>query len=239
MSASPEIITESDIVETLPAPVKKWLLRSGIIGKEYVENLRLQQLFTMKFNVRDKKWSTGKAEQFFTIPEPSFDWSIRIRMNNILPLSGRDIFRDGIGSMKIKLLSLFPVVNVSNDPKTNESTLQRYLSEIMWFPSAALSSWLIWEPIDDRSARALMMWKGTTGSGVFYFSDEGDIERFETKRFKESSDTERIGWRAEVLETREMEGVRIPVKASVTWELEEGDWTWAKIEITKIAFNVT
>lgn len=237
MTPPSDILTENHLSETLPLPVKRWLLSSGVIGREPIRDLQLEQLFKMKFSPRDRNWSTGKATQRFTIPEPSFDWTLRIWMKGIVPLSGRDSFHDGKGNMKIKLFSLFPVVDVSNDPKIDEATLQRFLSEMMWFPSAALSPWLEWEPLDERSALARMSWKGSTGSGVFFFSESGDIERFETRRFKDRDDKERTGWRADVLEVRPMEGIRIPVKASVTWELDMGDWTWANIEITKISIN--
>lgn len=233
------VLKKDNLPETLPPPVKKWLIHSGATGKELIETAWLKQTFYMKFSPQDTQWTTGKAEQFFTIPEPSFIWDLKIKMNRILPLRGRDSFSEGKGKMIIKLLGLIPVVNVQGNLKINESTLQRFLAEMMWFPSAALSPWITWEEIDHCSARAHMTWKGTTGSGVFYFNEEGDIESFKTKRFKDINDSERTVWAANVLKTEEREGIRIPVSASVSWELKEGEWTWAKITVDSIKYNTS
>jgi hypothetical protein len=35
-----------------------------------------------------------------------------------------------------------------------------------------------------------------------------------------------------------MNGVKIPVKLTATWKLDEGDWTWLKLEITEIKYNI-
>ncbi len=54
------------------------------------------------------------------------------------------MFKDGKGSMIIKVLSLINVVNDSNNEKINQGTLQRYLGEITWFPTAAVSPYIKW-----------------------------------------------------------------------------------------------
>jgi hypothetical protein len=51
----------------------------------------------------------------------------------------------------------------------------RFLGEIVWFPSAALSPILTWEAIDGTSARATMRHGGLVESAVFAFSDEGRV----------------------------------------------------------------
>jgi hypothetical protein len=33
------------------------------------------------------------------------------------------------------------------------------------------------------------------------------------------------------------DGMKIPSKMTVSWKLEEGDWTWIKLEIKDIKYN--
>jgi hypothetical protein len=140
--------------------------------------------------------------------------------------------------MLIKVLSLFPVVNSRDNEKINTGTMQRYLGEIAWFPSAALSPYITWEEIDDLSAKASMTYKGTTGSGVFYFNERGDFIKYSAQRYMGSDEDARPReWIITVNESRVMQGIKIPVKMEATWKLESSDWTWLKLEITDIQYN--
>jgi hypothetical protein len=44
-------------------------------------------------------------------------------------------------------------------------------------------------------------------------------------------------WLVTTTDTKEFNGTRIPYKSEVTWKLKEGDFTWAKMELTELEFN--
>jgi hypothetical protein len=153
-------------------------------------------------------------------------------------VAGRDKFIEGKGEMLIKIFSLFPVVNSRDNEKIHTGTIQRYLGEIVWFPSAAVSPYITWEAIDDFSAKAFMTYKGTTGRGIFYFNEKGDFIKYSAQRYMGSEeDAKRKEWIITVRESTVMNGIKIPVKMDATWKLESGDWTWLKLEITDIDYN--
>ncbi len=77
----------------------------------------------------------------------------KMNMPPFIKITGRDKFVDGKGE------------------KMDEGTLQRFLAEIVWFPSAALSQYITWEAIDSLSAKATMNYKGTNGSGLVAISE--------------------------------------------------------------------
>ena len=78
--------------------------------------------------------------------------SIATQMNSILKVAGRDKFENGNGEMTIKLFSKIPVADAKNHEKVNQATLQRYLAEIVWFPSASLSQYIKWDSLGEYSA---------------------------------------------------------------------------------------
>jgi len=234
---SQEVVSEKALIN-LPPIVQKWLINSGMIGKQLVSNVYLVQELQLKLKPEQTSWSNGTAEQYFTIQPPAFNWNINTEMNSILSVVGRDKFEDGKGEMIIKLLSLIPVANAKNDEKVNQATLQRYLAEIVWFPSASLSQYIKWETIDNYSARATMEYKGTKGSGEFHFDKDGDFEKFVAMRYQDSNDTEPTEWTVTSTKTEEMNGMKIPVECEASWELESGKWTWLKLKITDIQYNV-
>lgn len=228
-------ITE-DMTIHLPTPVRRWLTESGIIGKESIHKVHLRQKGFMKLKPEQKNWIEAEAEQSFTIDRPSFIWRVKTSMAG-LPVVGRDRFSEGEGGMQIKLAGLIPVVNVSNDKKLNESTIQRYLGEIIWFPSAALSPYISWEAVDNNSAKATMRIGNNEGSALFHFNAAGELERFTAQRYKDIRDEKPTEWVAEVKGYGTVAGIKIPVRIETSWILEEGIFTWYKFDVFDVKYN--
>lgn len=218
----------------LPNPVQKWLSRSGMLGKRVISKVSLTQDLQLKLKPEQEAWYSGVATQVFTVDPPAFLWSTDIEMNAMLNVVGRDKFENGKGEMLIKLNALIPIVNAKDDPKIDEASLQRYLAEIVWFPSAALSKYITWERVDERSALATLEFEGTKGSGVFYFTEEGDFETFTAQRYK---DTERLEWTVTANQIEEHHGIRVPVDCEASWKLESGQWTWLRLKVEAIDYD--
>ncbi|NLK52242.1 MAG: hypothetical protein GX295_07335 [Syntrophomonadaceae bacterium] len=230
-----KIITE-ETIKDLPVPVQRWLKNSGVIGKEKIHTVYLKQKGFMKLKPDQKDWIKSEADEYFTIDQPVFIWRVKTSMMG-LPVVGRDLFRDGQGKMQIKLAGIIPVVNVANNPKLNESALQRYLGEIIWFPTAAVSSYIKWEPVNDYSAKATMSYGGTTGSAVFYFNEQGELTKFVALRYKDITDEKPTEWVATVKGTETLNDLKLPTKLEASWVLDNGEFTWYKFEISDVEYN--
>lgn len=232
-----KMVTKQMITE-LPNSVQKWLLNSGIIGKEVIRSVFLQQDLQIKMKPGQDVWYNANAKQYFTIEPPAFKWTLNLRINSFISLAGRDILENGKGAMSIKLFSIIPLVDVKDNSKINQATLQRYLAEIVWFPSAAINPNIKWEPIDGNSAKATMSCGGTMGSGTFYFSKNGDFVKFGALRYKDvKENSEPILWTVTAIKTEERNGIRIPVELKADWKLENGNWTWLKLKIKEINYD--
>ncbi len=233
-----KIIT-NEMITHLPESVQNWLSNSGIMGKLEINNVFLKQNALMKMKPEQVNWKEAKAEQYFTTRQPAFVWTVNIKMMPLIDVVGRDKFKDGEGEMLIKILSLIPVVNSKSNDKINSGSLQRYLGEIVWFPSAALSPNITWEEIDAFSARATMTYKGTTGSGIFSFDKNGNFKKYTAKRYRGGEKVAQLtDWVIKANESKVVNGIKIPVKMTATWKLDDGDWTWLKLEVTEISYNV-
>lgn len=232
-------VITSTMITNLPLPVQNWLQKSGIIGYDIIQSVYLKQNASMKMKPEQKEWYKAEAEQYFITQEPSFHWTVDLEMNPFIKVVGRDKFKNGKGEMLIKLVSVFPVVNVKENKKINQGALQRYLAEIVWFPSAALSQYISWESIDNYSAKATMTYNGTSGSGVFYFNENGDFIRFSAMRYRGADENTQLEeWVVEASKSKVMSGIRIPVELKATWKLKDADWTWLKLKITEIQYNI-
>ena len=230
----------TEMITSLPEPVEHWLKNTGVVGKERVLTVRLEQHVQMKMQPDQQDWTEAFALQYFTTDPPAFIWKVDMQLIPLVNISGRDRFMGGKGGMLIKLLWLVPVVNSSDNEKINKGTLQRYLGEIVWFPSAAVSPFITWEKIDALSAKASMTYMGTTGSGIYQFDEHGNFLSFRAERYMGGEDDAQLReWVIAVKENKIMNGIKIPAKMEVTWKLDSGAWTWLKLEITRIEYNET
>lgn len=85
-----------------------------------------------------------------------------------------------------------------------------------------------------------MNYKETSGSGTFFFNDEGHFEKFVALRFMGNApDAKRYEWVITAQKHAEFNGIIIPTKLEATWMLESGPWNWANLEITEIQYNIS
>ena len=108
----------------------------------------------------------------------------------------------------------------------------------MWFPAAALSPYIAWEPIDAHAARATMTYRGVSAPATFYFDDAGDLtdmvaERYRTVDGGFALDT----WSTPLGEYGEFNGVRVPVAGEGVWKLKSGDYAYIKLRVTELEYD--
>lgn len=233
--AESNIITEEMIID-LPGSVQRWLKYCGVVGKEDIQSVYLKQVGVMKLNPSQDQWIHSEAEQSFNTVQPQFTWRVKTSMFG-LPVVGRDDYINGEGKMLIKLAGLIPVVNLADHPKLSESTLQRFLGEIVWFPTAALKPYITWEAIDDLSARATMEYAGTKGSATFYFDEKGEPVRVLMPRYRDINDDVTTDWEARIKAVQKVNGIIIPVELEASWLTEDGGFTWYKFNVQDVKYN--
>jgi hypothetical protein len=226
---------EARDVERLPAPVRRWLEVSGAIGRPIAATVHLTQRGEMR-SAADRPWMPVSAEQVFTVDPPGFVWRVRAKMKG-LPIAGRDRFADGHGHMLIKVASLIPVADAKG-PEIDQGTLLRFLGEIIWFPSAALSPTITWEAVDAARARATMRHGGVTASAVFEFDDRGRFALLTADRYMSAPGGSRLEkWVIPITEWRVVRGIEMPVRGNAIWKLAEGDFDYYRWEILDVEVN--
>jgi hypothetical protein len=236
---APAVIITKEMLKDLPSPVQRWLERSGIVGKEMIQKVQIKQRGEMKQGSASK-WFPFSAQQYNTVNPPAFIWKAQMKPSPYMFISGRDKYEEGRGNMLIRAFALFTIAD-SKGNETDQGSLLRYLGEICWFPSAALSNYIQWEALDSLSAKATMNYGGINASGIFHFNENGDITSFEAERYyvqaKEKPRLEKWVVTNAPGAYKDFDGIRIPYKSEVTWKLKEGDFTWLRLEIEDIKYN--
>ncbi len=224
-----------EMLEELPSPVTNWLMATNIVGKEMIQIGYLEQSGSLRLEP-DQDYADAYAIQFFNLKNPGFLWKVETSLMGFRVV-GRDLYNNSGGEMLIKFLGLIPVVNESGGAKLNEATMQRFLGEIVWFPTTALSDFITWEEIDDYSAVANMTYQGVSTNATFHFTEEYELDYFETLRFKDMDDDYKTPWQARVLNHKEFNGIKVPNELEVSWEVDGNNFVWYKFEVTDLKYN--
>jgi hypothetical protein len=234
--AEPGAVVTPEELAGLPPPVRRWLEGSGVVGKPRVRSVRLRQRGGIR-TAPDQTFMPAEAQQYFAVDRPGFVWRVRVKMMRVLPVVGRDTYLEGKGRMRIEAASLVPIVDGTGD-KLDQGTLLRYLGEIIWFPSAALSPTIRWESIDADAARATMTYRGVSASGVFRFAADGRFLSMTAHRYMgtgERATLEECFFPAR--DWKRMNDILIPVEGDAVWRLPGGDFNYYQWEIVGVEYD--
>ena len=231
----PGIITDAQVLK-LPEPMQRYIRFAGVVGKEPVRSVRLKQRGFMRQRPQ-QKWMPLQAEQVFSVTPPAFIWRARVRLAPLAWIAATDQLLGGHGTMNIKLLSAIPLGN-ARGPQMDQSSLLRYLGEIIWFPTAWLSEYIEWQAIDASSVKATIYNAGVSASAVLTVNEQGQPATIRADRYMEDHGHYLLTpWSVQCSEVREADGLSIPTHFDVTWHFPAGDFTWLRADISEIEYN--
>lgn len=230
-----EVIQMQDIAH-LPMSVQKWMMNCGVVGKRPVRSVKINQRGMMRLNP-NQNWLPIEAEQVCRLDEPAFIWRAEMRFNRFLHIFGVDRFIEGRGLMRILLQACIPITETHGE-ELNQGTMIRFLDEMIWYPSMALSPYITWEEVDEFSARAKFTYKGKTVQGIFEFDEKGRVRNFRARRYMEKKGQFSLeDWSTPMGGYQRIDGIEIPTRGTVIWHLSTGDFRWLDMEITHVEYD--
>jgi hypothetical protein len=216
----PGRVVQASDVDDLPPPVRRYLRHVLRDGQPVVETVRIEQSGTFRAGGAGSPWRPFTATQHVTTRPPGFVWDAAIEMMPLVSVRVLDAYHDGRGVLQARVGGVLPVMDAAPSPELDEGELLRYLAEAPLYPTALLPGMgVTWTPIDDRSARATLIDRGTTASLIFHVNDRNEVARVTGERsFTRDDGTSEyrpwIGyWRA----YDDRGGVRVPTEGEVAW----------------------
>lgn len=227
-------------IKGLPGPVKGYFYRVLKDKAPMINAAYIQQVGGFRAKPDMKDWLAMNAEQFFSIKPRAFVWNARISILPGLSIKVLDSYINGKGGMKGKLASIITIIDAQSQAELNESALQRFLAEAVWFPTALLpSQGVLWTALDANSALATITDAGITTSLEFEFNDKGEIVSVYTPaRYREvSGHYEPTPWKGSFSDYFDIDGYLIPGKAEVEWHLKDGSYPYWKARIGTVEYK--
>jgi hypothetical protein len=141
--------------------------------------------------------------------------------------------------MLVKLESTFRLVDAGG-AQIDQGASLRWLAECAWFPYAFVGDAIEWQGIDARSARATLRSGGLPVTEVVEVDEEGKLVRLYAERYRDIGGGKAVLtlWTGRYEDYREFSGFRIPTSVEVSWELEQGTFSYARFRVTTLEYNV-
>ena len=230
-----ETITEADLTP-LPPPVQRYLRYAGAVGQPRIRNMRVT--FRGEMRSREQDWFAFTSEQynFFDVPERFFFMPARVKG---LPTVGYHVYQEGSAGMHIKVLSLFPVVDLSNDTLYRAETVTWFNDLCLFAPGALIDPRITWEASDSASAQA----RYTTPDGVsitatLYFDAEGRLVDFVSDDRYDISTRQQLRFSTPLAQYRDFGPLRLVGYGEAVWHYPDGKFAYGRFWTQTVEYNV-
>lgn len=234
----PEVVTEEDLA-SLPEALRRYLRVTGTVGRPRVHHFRARWRGRIRGNRADP-WMEFTAEQHNFIDEPSRFFLMDAR-RAFLPVDVLHVFENGTASMRVRLLSLFQLVNARGSEMTRAETVTLFNDFCLFAPAGLIDSATEWEEIDSKTIRGRYTLGSNTISAVLSFNEAGELEDFVSDdRLAASPDgTEftRQRWSTPVDDYRDFGPRRLPSHGEGRWH-PPGEEEFVYFEARVLDFEV-
>jgi hypothetical protein len=233
-----DILTEKDIKD-LPSPVQKYLRYSNVIGKEKVRNFKV--VFEGEFRTDPtKEWAKMKAVQYTDLINATRLYYMDMKMFG-LPVVGLHKYIDGKAAMQAKVAGLITVVDGKGLEMDKGETVTVFNDMCLLAPASLIDERIEWQSIDSSTAKATFTNKGIKVQALLYFNGRGELINFvsEDRYYSPTGKTyEKYRWSTPIQDYKDYNGIRILSRGEAVWSLPEGEYSYGKLNIKEIQYNV-
>lgn len=237
-AARPEPLAES-AVSSLPAPLQRYLRVAGAMGQPRVHHFRAAWRGRIRGAARDP-WMPFTAEQYDFPGEPSRFFHMRARRAG-LPVSVLHVFAEGAASMRVRLLSLFPITDAKGPELTRAETVTLFNDLCLLAPGALVGPAFTFEPIDAGSVHGTYTLGAHTVHATLHLNDRGELVDFVSEdRLMASPDGRTFTpcrWSTPVRDYRRYGDARASSRGAGLWHLPEGAFTYIELELLDLQIN--
>jgi uncharacterized membrane protein YphA (DoxX/SURF4 family) len=227
-------VTESDL-SPLPAPVQRYLRKSGVVGRPRVLNMRVE----FEGEMREK----GKDFFLFhSVQHNSFDAYTRLfymtaRMKGI-DVPGYHRYTDRHASMDIRLFGLIPVVRHSGPVMDKTETVTLFNDMCLMAPATLIDPRIRWEARDSLSAKAMFTNGTITISAILYFNTDGMLVDFVSDDRTEVNHNMQIPFSTPIRSWQEINGRTFISEGDAVWHYPDGAFVYGRFRLKRIEYNV-
>lgn len=235
----PKVFDRGEL-ESVPAPVQRYFRAVLEDGQPIVAAVSVEHTGTFNMGEAAEQWKPFTSTQRVVTRRPGFDWDARVAMMPGLPVRVHDAYVAGEGILHAAVLGLVSMVNLRGTGEVAQGELMRFFAEAVWYPTALLpSQGVLWDAVDDHSARATLKDGDLTLTLLFRFNKDGliDTVRAEARGRTVGGTVVPTPWQGRFWNYAIRDGMRVPLDGEVAWLLPEGAKPYWRGRITKLSYE--
>lgn len=235
----PPSITEADLA-ALPPLVQRYLRFAGVVGTPQVRGFRARMTGRIRGSAT-APWMSFSAEQV-NFYEPPRRYFFLEATRSGLPIDGLHAYGESDASMRVRLLSLVPVVDLGGPEMMRAETVTILNDMCLFAPGRLIDPAIRWREIDAHSVEATYTNGPHTVRAVLVFDDSGALVDFRSDdRPALAEDGKTLlpqRWSTPVRDYRRMGPYRLATRGEGRYAAPEGEYAYIEIEVTEVSTEV-
>lgn len=232
-----EILAEEDI-KHLPLPIQKYIIYSGAIGKDKVQNFRA----VFRGQIKPKpsaNFLDFRSVQYNFFDEPTRVFYIESKLFGI-PFDGLHLYAGSTATMQIKLGSLFQVVDAQGHEMNKSETVTMFNDMCVLAPATLIDKNIEWKTVNSLTVKARFINKGITITATLFFNEKGELINFSSNDRYESADGKvykNYKWTTPINKYRDFNERKLASFGELIWHKPEGEFCYGKFNLFAIEYN--
>jgi hypothetical protein len=227
------VLTEGDI-KSLPMLIRQYIRYTGSLDKPKL--LSAKVLFDGEMREKGKDWFTFKSEQHNFFDEPTRLFFMKAKMFGVSVL-GYHAYKKGEATMQIKLLGLYPIVDMKKGELNKAETVTLFNDMCIFAPAALIDKRITWAVVDSLSVKAIFTNQGNTISAILYFNDIGQLVNFVSDDRYAISDMKQYRFSTPISGYKNMNGYNVPTYGETIWHYPDGAFCYGKFYLKEVKYN--
>jgi hypothetical protein len=232
------ILTQADIAD-LPAPVQRYIIYSGSIGKSIPQNFRLE------FDAQVPK-KPGDAPMDASSEQMNFfgNYSRIFFMKAskfLVPFRVLHVYADQKATFVVRVASLFNAVDLSGEQLTAAETVTILNDLCVFAPGTLIDKRLSWKEIDSLSSEVTFTNGNYKVSAILYFNEKGEIINFisnDRYALRDDGSLKILPWLTPLGNYKNFNGRMVSTAGRTIYRYPEGDFTYGIFTLRNIIYNV-
>lgn len=238
-SVRPPNITEADLAP-LPSLVQRYLRFAGVVGTPKVQGFRARMTGRIRGSAA-APWMAFVAEQYnFYDPPRRYFWMEATRSG--LPVDGLHIYSEADARMRIRLLSMFPVIDLRGPEMMRAETVTILNDMSIFAPGRLLDPAIRWRELDARTVEATFTNGPHTVRAVLVFDDSGALVDFRSDdRPALAQDGKSMlpqRWSTPIRDYRALGPYRLAGRGEGRYAAPDGEYSYIELEVHEVSTDL-
>lgn len=233
-----EILKESELSH-LPPAVKKYILYTGAVSKNKIQNVRIE-FDELMYRKPNGPALPSSSDQYNFYKKPARLFFMKASLFGI-PFRVLHAYSEEKATMLVRVASLFNAVDLKGEDLSSTETVT-ILNDMCFFaPSALIDKRLTWKEIDPKTVQVTFQNGVYQAVATLYFNDKFEIINFiaeDRKALQDDGTLKKVRWSTPLKDYKDINGIMVPTYGEAIYHYPEGDFKYGIFMLKNIHYNV-